>query len=267
MFFSRLPSSIFERFFHLKLEKMAAIPSSGSLIATHDYYRSKSNPLEWIMCFFLTEFNFWWHMSQPKLSFRTTRVQFQQQLLWQFWVHRGGYSTPSRFGNWLFFMFKKKNTCASSYSTIFFVSFSTSTARLRALVDFLFLYKTKPGKWIRQSKVSWSRHLDSFWIFWFGGVVDQSSYVLQDQILHRGQRSGVLHRQGNGFEQTVERKQWKRKSWTNYSTTRVLLDPAPSPPPSCTFFPHFQLAIHHIVQQWRWRWRWRWWGCFVTYSE
>lgn len=33
------PSSTFERFPHLKADKMAAIPSSGSLVATHDYYR------------------------------------------------------------------------------------------------------------------------------------------------------------------------------------------------------------------------------------
>lgn len=49
IFFFRRPSSIFERFFHLRSEKMAAIPSSGSLVATHDYYRSKFNPQKWIL--------------------------------------------------------------------------------------------------------------------------------------------------------------------------------------------------------------------------
>lgn len=70
---SLLQVSIFHLWavFHLRSEKMAAIPSSGSLIATHDYYRSESHirlyafilyPFQWMgkcimtsYCFFILQ--------------------------------------------------------------------------------------------------------------------------------------------------------------------------------------------------------------------
>lgn len=94
----------FERFFHLRSEKMAAIPSTGSLIATHDYYRSESAYLH-LQCSHFSER----HKSSttsPRIITkrkclyvysRASRVRLQQQLLWQRGVRGGGHSTSPRY--------------------------------------------------------------------------------------------------------------------------------------------------------------------------
>lgn len=74
---------------------MAAIPSSGSLIATHDYYRSEC---AYFLACVLSSVKL---QSFSKVCFkiacfvcRAAWVQLQQQLLWQLRVHRRGHSSP-----------------------------------------------------------------------------------------------------------------------------------------------------------------------------
>lgn len=91
---------------------MAAIPSSGSLVATHDYYRSEH--LSWQIYSAILYVTFFINIAVTVIilhftllflltgrckckCFRAHRIHFQQQFLWQFGLYWGSYSTPPKY--------------------------------------------------------------------------------------------------------------------------------------------------------------------------
>lgn len=176
---SRLPFSIFERFFHLRSEKMAAIPSSGSLIATHDYYRSESDVAYMhLYCIHFSQmvfhsasdasifyFRLWW--DTHRWSSFTKRVRLfiagrlgsnssnsscgSAEYTGEVIPHHPGIKIRTRF------YFSKCLHQTKFLSKLYPVAHRTPKARLWPLVDFIFLCKTEPARHaerIWKSKVS-----------------------------------------------------------------------------------------------------------------